>query len=81
MPLDEGHVDPVARNCECGHVLRATLVVEPRLVLLFLERSVISIVHLAIRATARNHRKRAARGYSGRKIRAARRNGSRQTYM
>ena len=59
MPLDEGHDGPVARNCECGHVLRATLVVEPRLVLLFLERSVISIVHLAIRATARNHRKRA----------------------
>ena len=27
MPLDEGHGGRSARNCECGHVLRATLVV------------------------------------------------------
>ena len=30
MPLDEGHGGRLARNCECGHVLRATLVVVKR---------------------------------------------------
>ena len=26
-PIDEGHDGTFARNCECGHALRATLVV------------------------------------------------------
>ena len=30
MPLDEGHDGCFASNCECGHVLRATLVVVKR---------------------------------------------------
>ena len=67
-PSTRGTMAPVARNCECGHVLRATLVVEPRLVLLFLERSVASSIWQSapLRATIANGR--AAWGDSGRKI-------------
>ena len=50
MPLDEGHDGPVARNCECGHVLRATLVV--------VKRALIPILYLWIIAKLRQHKAR-----------------------
>ena len=45
MALDEGHGGPVARNCECGNVLRATLVV--------VKRALIPILYLWIIAKLR----------------------------
>ena len=62
----------------CTFTLVTSVGVVPGFVLL---GAVCRTVHPAFRATARNNRKRARWGDSGRKIRAARRNGSNHDYM